>query len=428
MDTVLGVITLWKVLGAFGLILLLNRLRLNLGLALLIGSAALAVMMGLGPRAAAMAYAKGILDAEVLSLIVAVVFLLVVSRLMSDTGQLERLVTSFQGLIPGARMTSLILPALIGLLPMPGGALFSAPMIQTACERTSAGPELKTALNYWFRHLWEVWWPLYPGVVLAVSLLGVPAWRFILGGLPLTGVIVLGGMILLWPALKEDRPPDARPGTIRERLKDFGREVRPITLVVLAVPAVQVVELVLGWDLPPLSAVFLGLVLCLTEVIRRNRIPWRQVAQALTNKTIPPMVLLILAIMAFRGMLVESRAVQMIQAELTREGIPTLCVILAMPFLSGMVTGIAMGMVGASFPLVVPLIAHLSGLDHAAHAALAYAFGYLGMMLSPVHLCLLVTRDFFGANLLGSYRYLVGPALFFVAGSFLLFGITRLFI
>jgi uncharacterized protein len=32
-------------------------------------------------------------------------------------------------------------------------------------------------------------------------------------------------------------------------------------------------------------------------------------------------------------------------------------------------------------------------------------------MLSPVHLCFLVTKDYYRASLIKSYRYLIAPAL-----------------
>ena len=75
------------------------------------------------------------------------------------------------------------------------------------------------------------------------------------------------------------------------------------------------------------------------------------------------------------------------------------------------ITGIAIGFVGASFPLVVPLFSGLAPLDFLAHASLAYAAGYMGMMLSPVHICLLVTRDYFKASLAASYRHLYKPVV-----------------
>ncbi|HOF90144.1 MAG TPA: DUF401 family protein, partial [Armatimonadota bacterium] len=43
-------------------------------------------------------------------------------------------------------------------------------------------------------------------------------------------------------------------------------------------------------------------------------------------------------------------------------------------------------------------------------AALAYGFGYLGMMLSPVHVCLLVTNEHFNTRLHRTLPPLLGPA------------------
>jgi hypothetical protein len=47
--------------------------------------------------------------------------------------------------------------------------------------------------------------------------------------------------------------------------------------------------------------------------------------------------------------------------------------------------------------------------DFFIHASLAYASGYMGMMLSPVHICFLVSKDYFKASLLASYRHLYKP-------------------
>ena len=84
---------------------------------------------------------------------------------------------------------------------------------------------------------------------------------------------------------------------------------------------------------------------------------------------------------------------------------------MVMSFISGFITGIAMGFVGASFPLIIPLFHSGSIPDYMAYTVLAYSFGYMGMMLSPVHLCLLVTKDFYQASLIKSYRHLILPVI-----------------
>jgi hypothetical protein len=68
-----------------------------------------------------------------------------------------------------------------------------------------------------------------------------------------------------------------------------------------------------------------------------------------------------------------------------------------------------MGFVGASFPVVVSLT---HGDPHfAAYISLAYAAGYTGMMASPIHMCLVLTKDYFKASFGGIYRTLVPLSL-----------------
>jgi integral membrane protein (TIGR00529 family) len=416
-----------KVGAAFVLIVGLNRFRIHLGLALFAGAALLGLSMGMSPSGLGSAMAGSLLDPGIAALLLIVAVILALSRIMAESGQLERIVTSFTRLTNDSRMAAMVMPALIGLLPMPGGALFSAPMVETACGEEPVRAEIKTAVNYWFRHMWEYWWPLYPGVVLAVSLLGVEAWAFMLVQAPLT-LLTLGAGLLFLPRLlpRTDGHRSRDRETGKGAAGAFLREVRPITLVILALPAVWAVEKLTGIAAPRLTAVFLGLGLCLTWVIVQNRPSAGQVIRSVTNRSSLLLLFLICGIMAFKGVLTESQAVVRIQAELVHYGIPSLVVLMVVPFLAGFITGIAVGFVGASFPLVVALLAGHTGLDYLAHASLAYAFGYMGMMLSPVHVCFLVTRDYFHSSLGGSYRYLIGPAALVMASSLVYFALLMM--
>jgi hypothetical protein len=136
------------------------------------------------------------------------------------------------------------------------------------------------------------------------------------------------------------------------------------------------------------------------------------------------MVLTVFGIMAFKGVLVQSGAIEQVRAELVEYHIPSILIISVLPFIAGLVTGIAFAFVGASFPLVVALVpdAH----SPVPYAVLAYGFGYMGMMLSPIHLCLLVTNEYFCADLATGYRYLWKPVFFGLAWTGLLFSIYRL--
>jgi uncharacterized protein len=404
-----------KVLCCFGLILVLNRLRVHLSLCLFIGAVAVAFWMGQSPIQVTHSLLASLSSVETLQLVAIICLILIVSQLMKASGQLDRIVEKFVAIVQDAATVSVVMPALIGLLPMPGGALFSAPMVETAVAGCSLSQDRKTAVNYWFRHIWEFWWPLYPGVVLAVSLLQVEMWRFILIQAPLTLVAVAAGTVFLLRPLRETRSRSNSRNLQLQSLGSFLWEAMPIMVVIVCIVFLALLRSLLvlsgaSINLPSALPLILGLLACLVWVMRVNRLGFRDFLAALLHRNTVPMLLLIFGIMAFKGALIDSQAVLKIREEMIQYHIPVLVVVVAMPFISGLITGITIGFVGATFPLLVPLFVGLSPLDFLLHASLAYVSGYVGMMLSPVHICLLVTKDYFKASLAASYRHIYKPA------------------
>lgn len=425
MDFLIDIPALFKV-GLIFILILAANLRWHMSIGLFAGSILLGVWMGQPFDRLLVILLEGVLAPRTISLILIVMFILVMSRLMSDSGQLERIVTGFTKIVPNVKIVSMFMPALIGLLPMPGGALFSAPMVDSACRKADAAPEIKTVVNYWFRHIWEPWWPVYPGVILALSMTGIETWHFMAVQMPMTLLALASGAFFLMPGVNGATAEiPVNNGSRAEDWKEFRREVRPITAIVLSVPTVKIFEYASGINLPGLSSVIIGLTLCLGIVIRRNRIPASKVFKAVINKSVLPMLILVVAIMTFQNMLIGTGAIDEIQAEMLKYGIPPLLIIMLIPLLSGLITGIGIGFVGASFPLVIPLLSGMNSVDYLFHAGLAFNLGYIGMMLSPVHLCLLVTKDYFSANLLKSYRFLVGPAVTAFLTTMAVFALSR---
>ena len=118
-----------------------------------------------------------------------------------------------------------------------------------------------------------------------------------------------------------------------------------------------------------------------------------------------------------------------VRQELLLLHIPILIVIMLIPFISGLTTGIAVGFVGASFPVVITLLGTGVPLPQLlASTVVAYAFGYIGMMLSPLHVCNLVTNEYFKTNLLKSIFQLTGPSAVVLVGSLCLYLLIQVFL
>jgi len=160
------------------------------------------------------------------------------------------------------------------------------------------------------------------------------------------------------------------------------------------------------------APLLLGLLASLTVTLASNPLPARQVARFFAGRETLPLLGLVLSVMIYQQMLIHVNAAARIGTELTALRVPVISVVIALPFIAGMLTGIAFGVVGVSFPLVLSLVAGLPGEPALRpYMVLAYASGHLGMMLSPIHLCYVVSNRYFGAAFASTYRYIALPSL-----------------
>jgi len=424
-----GVTALTCTLGAFGLILVLARLKVPLALAVLAGTIAVAALFGLGPWSIVKALAAGAVQPWTIGLVVITVLLLGLSETMRVSGQLEGIVSLARQTLRRPAVSMAALPALIGLLPMPGGALFSAPMVRSAAGESSVAGSRLAAINYWFRHIWEHWWPLYPGVILAMRLTDSAPGTFIAFQLPLGVMMATAGLILFrgsHPDLRARSAPPP-PGT-RRRLARLTSSIWLIMLVWAG--ATAVLWVVFGAEPralpggPPLTSaqqrlglahkfgpITLGLLASLAWTVRLNRLSWRRAGAILANRRIYALVGLVAAVMVFQHVLKAVEVAPRIGGELTELEVPPVLVVALLPFIAGMVTGLAIGFVGTSFPIVLALVAALPGGPATRpYAVLAYGCGHIGMMLSPLHLCNVVTVQYFNTSFRSVYRLLLPAA------------------
>ncbi|MCK5802729.1 MAG: DUF401 family protein, partial [Lentisphaeria bacterium] len=323
------------------------------------------------------------------------------------------------------------LPAIIGLLPMPGGAIFSAPLVDDCDPEKRIDGLLKTHINYWFRHVWEYWWPLYPGVLMLQAATGLDAWQLLLFHLPLSlAAVTIGYWFLLrhvprgestTPSVEPDNPStpplDASVRRILGLLAPVFAVIGTYALIRLAVapflPLNRYVPMIMG--------------LAVAVLIQQYKRPlsWKQWKEILlSNRTL--VLALLVTVVRVYGAFIEHPLpdgvplVEQMRNEFNAWGIPITAVIMAVPFVCGVATGLAVGFVGASFPIVMSLLgADPTFAQVMTTTALAFGFGYMGMILSPVHICLIVTNEHFGTRLLRSLKGLLAPALAMLTFTFL---------
>ncbi len=131
---------------------------------------------------------------------------MVMEHILRTTGMLKRMVTSLSAALSDQRVVMAALPAMIGMLPSPGGAVFSAPMVGEAAEGSNVTAEQKALINYWYRHIWEYISPLYPGIILAAGLSGLSTQQLFLAHLPFALTVTFAGAWFCFRGIPAARP------------------------------------------------------------------------------------------------------------------------------------------------------------------------------------------------------------------------------
>lgn len=401
----------FKIVGVFSLILVLIRRNVQLGTAFFSGALLLGLWCRMTPLEIAETIGLTLVDAKTLLVAMMVGLILILSRSMETLHQMKRLLASLQGTITNAKAQLVVFPALIGLLPMPGGAIFSAPMVEEVGKQHGIDAETKSLLNYWFRHVWELFWPLYPGMILATSLAGFEFWTLVLRGFPLSLLSTLLGYFFLLRPLhlpKTQSEQASKPSAWSAIL----REVAPILFVVIAsisgslsiaflkgtFPAIEQIPT----EIPLIAALLVSIAL----VWRMNRASRQVITSSVWNKSLLNMLYMTFGIFAFKSVLVESRAVEDLSAFFIALRMPLLLLVMLIPFLAGSIAGVALGFVGTSFPVLLSLF-HSMGFEPPQtipYLVLAYCSGFTGMMFSPLHVCFALTREYFQADFGRLYR------------------------
>src|SRR4030065_94092 len=184
-----------KIILIFIVIVFLLKTQWNLGLVMAISSVILAAFYFLKPPDFLNVILKAFTDKTTISLIAALTLIRIFENIMRKNGIMQEMMDSFRGMVIDRRVLMASMPALIGLLPSMGGALFSAPMVEEASKGINISSEKKAFINYWFRHPWEFILPLYPGLGLA-SPIPAPSLRdLILVNFPYALCLVAGGTI-----------------------------------------------------------------------------------------------------------------------------------------------------------------------------------------------------------------------------------------
>ena len=386
-----------KLLGVVGLIVFLIRKKCNLGYIMIFASLLLGVLFRLKVKDIILNVVLAIIDSMTLKLFGIIILVFLLSGVLRKIESLRDIVDSLQKLVKDHRLILAFIPAFLGLIPMPAGAMFSAPMVNEVASRMNLQAEEKTFINYWFRHIWELIWPLYPSIILFSALLEVEIREIVKVQFPLTIAAFIIGLVWEQRNIKRNIIENTNRKDVFFNMKKLFLGTWPILLIVVFVLFVKLDFLI------SLSIVILSLIL-----LNRYKIKVKDIKDIIKSDLDLNILFLIAGIMIFKRMLEATGIIMTIPEFFTGLGIPLLVVLFIIPFLVGILTGISSATVGICFPVLLPFMVVQNEVN-LNYAMLAFVGAYIGMMISPVHLCLVVTKDYFKADLAKIYKLLALP-------------------
>jgi uncharacterized protein len=384
---------LLKISAVFLLILLLLRKKFNIGLVMLAASVALFFLYRMALPSIIKTCEHAVLNGVTIKLVLALSFIRMLEQILREHDVLSRMMASVKALFKNRKAVTISMPLLIGLMPSIGGAYFSAPMVAETTRDVTMSPEEKGFINYWFRHPWEYILPLYPGILLAAALSKADLHALITANITYAFIMVVTGFLFAMRGLR---------GTIKKEATLSKKDLwsfAPIFAVLLLVSFLHI----------ELHYALTAVVLFLYVFYRYSL---KAVFASLKHGFSIEVIILIFGVMVFKEAMENSGAVENLSLFFMQEGIPVLPILFLLPFITGLLTGITVGFVGSTFPL----IASIAGNTSVSAISFAFAAGFLGVLLSPVHICLILTREYFKADIWGIYKLMIpGCIVIFIA-------------
>jgi len=347
-------------------IVILLRRKYRIGIVLLNASGLLALLYLMHPAKIAATMGAAVISPITIKLTLSLTLIRVLELILRENNVLADMMEASKSL-------------LIGMLPSLGGAYFSAPMVDESTKGLKMSQEEKGFINFWFRHPWEYVLPLYPGILLASAVSGVELRALIIANLPYALTMLIAGFFL---SMREVKGNVGSAKVSQKGLLSF----IPIGIIILLVMAFHV-------------ELHLALVILVAGLFVFYRYRFSNIMRALRYGFALEVILLVLGVMLFKEMMDGTGAVRSLGEFFMSKGVPLMLLLFILPFVSGFLTGITVGSVSSTFPLIL----HMLHGSPTGAVSFAFASAFLGVLLSPVHVCLILTREYFNADIWAIY-------------------------
>ena len=373
------------VIAAMILIVVLLRFKVLIGPAILSGGLLIWLFESRSFEKLWIAFTETLTMQRTWDLLLCLYFVMCLEVELRKSGSLHGMVVTLRNIFSSNKVTLAFMPAFLGLLPSLGGARFSAPIVQEASEGIAVDDEQKSAINLWFRHIFEFSNPLMPGVILACGIANVSIGDLIdqVGWVTIL-CFVLGWIFLIIPLKITDL--EKATNTQHDRTIDWK------SLVLAFGPIVTSFLLIVAFNVQAALAMGLVVVAFIPLYFWFKR-PI-SVKSVFTESLDKKLFFNVLCILYFIQLLTVIGTLDEIVSVFNNSSLPQAVIIACLSFIFGVMTGMGQGYIA----IVMPIVA-LMAPGNIVLVGIAMVYGMAGQMVTPTHLCILVTVEYFKCRL-----------------------------
>lgn len=399
------------VIIAFIVIIILIRRRFNFGLSLIIGSLIVGVfsLEVLTPldipkvmiQASIYSFDSHMIVTSTLELAVLMTLIYILAKCMQETGAIEKFVKSLRTFFSKGGALGII-PAVYGLMPNPGGSLFSAPLVDQEGDKYQLNKDQKNFLNVWFRH---IWFPIYPIsqamiIICSVNFSNIPMGILILANLTAFVTFVVVGFIYLKRFI----------GSTEKKITKQPRDYHGF--VYLLPPVVPLFFYPLNYvGLSDTRCFLIGVSVSIVLLAFLTKNGWRSYRRIIRKSLTWKLAFAVFSIIIFQEMLQASQIHDLIRDLMSGVAFPALLLVILIPFILGVLTGSDFGALAPlSYSLLAPFFS-LTGVSLLGLTSLIFIGSFVGYLISPIHLCNVLSSDYLKTDTTRMYKYFLPGVL-----------------
>ncbi|MDD3655481.1 MAG: DUF401 family protein [Atribacterota bacterium] len=374
------------VIVSFLSIPLLNKKKIQIGIAICICAVLMAFLGGLGLLDIKEVIFSTFFDMTKVERYIVVLEIGILGVLLKEYKIIDEVIRYIVEVIKNKKIVLMSIPALVGLLSVPGGAIISVPFVDKLGDESNLSSNQKAIVNLIYRHIAMHILPYTIGFLVVTSLVPqISIYKFIGFNFIFVILYVTIGYFLYLRKVENNNILSANP-VLPNLLK----------LLIYTAPVYLAVLLNMFFHIP----FYIGIIANLLVIyfLRPRKTFFRDIARAFNIR----ILLALIGVYLIQGVIGKIESISSLLSLIFNNPRTIMLGIIFTSFFFGLTTGFQPTALGVVLPILITLPISESQLLLYCHFTFMWSF--LGYFFSPLHLCQLFTCEYLKISTIDLYK------------------------